>query len=297
MRNADSIKSKLRNLSVQEGKPYEYVQTHYMIERLLYRLSRSRFSDDFILKGGLLLHALFENRARATRDIDFLARSINNEPELLKAAFREICQLEADDAVTFDASTIQTEEITEDADYSGIRIKLVGYLDRSRSTLQFDIGFGDAIVPKPMDMVYPSLLGMDETHLLVYSKESLIAEKFQAMVYLAQANSRMKDFYDIYMLATAFGFDGAILREAIYQTLTRRGTPLSEEPIIFTENFASYPGKAAQWQGFSKRIHIESLSLAEVLSMLRTFLLPVYVAILHEKDLLLTWYHASAEWR
>lgn len=178
MNNAASIKARLRNLAVKEQKPYDYIQTHYMIERLLYRLSISRYADDFILKGGLLLHALFAEKARATRDIDFLARFISNAPDNLKSIFSEVCVIEADDAVIYDPATLTTETITEDADYQGVRVKLIGYLEKSRSLLQFDIGFGDIIVPKPERMTYPSLLSMDETTLWVYSKESIIAEKF-----------------------------------------------------------------------------------------------------------------------
>lgn len=218
MNNAASIKARLRNLAAKEHKPYDYVQTHYMIERLLYRLSISKYADDFVLKGGLLLHVLFAEKARATRDIDFLARFTSNSPENLKAIFTNVCAIKADDAVVFDPNTLTAEAITEGADYHGVRMKLTGFLERSRSVLQFDLGFGDVIVPHPERMVYPSLLGMDEINLWAYSRESIIAEKFQAMLYLAQANSRMKDFFDIYMMASTYDFDGRVLFEAVQQS-------------------------------------------------------------------------------
>lgn len=179
MNNAASVKARLRNLAIRSQMPYEYVLTHYMIERLLNRLSNSRFAGDFVLKGGLLLHALLADDARATRDIDLLGRSVSNAPGALNDIFAEICALPVDDAVSFEPSSIVTEEITEGADYPGTRLKLVGYIERTRSTLQFDIGFGDAVVPKPAEMIYPSLLGLDETRLLAYSKDRSSRKSFK----------------------------------------------------------------------------------------------------------------------
>ncbi len=296
MSKAASIKARLRNLAILDQKPYEYIQTHYLIERLLFRLSISRYSHDFVLKGGLLLHVIFEGRARATRDIDFLARYVSNAPENIKDIFLEVCSISADDAVSFNPDSIVVEHITEDADYSGVRIKIVGLFDRSRSTLQFDIGFGDVVVPKPEEMVYPSLLDMDEIRLLVYSKESIIAEKFQAMLYLAQANSRMKDFYDIYLLASEFDFDGGILREAVYQTVTRRGTPLEEVPVVFTDAFVLLAEKQAQWQAFCRRIHQETIPFSDAMTSIRRLLEPIYHSILHEDECLATWRHVAQSW-
>lgn len=289
--------AQLRSLAVLSGKPYEYIQTHYFIERVLLRLSKSRYAKDFVLKGGLLLHVLFENRSRATRDIDFLARQINNAPEEMIGIFREICSIPSDDAVTYDLNTLVAERITEDADYSGVRIKVVCYLDRSRSTLQFDIGFGDIIIPKPESMVYPSLLDMDEAQLLVYSKESIIAEKFQAMIYLALANSRMKDFYDIAMLASAYDFDGHTLFSAISQTLKRRATPMALSPVIFTDEFAQNAVKLEQWTGFSKRIHNEASTFPDVMLTVRHFLRPIYTAIVSETEYTGTWDHVEEAWK
>lgn len=254
MSKADSIKARLRNLAEKEKKPYDYLLMHYFIERLLYRISISQYVDGFILKGGLLLYTIFEQDARATRDIDFLARSIGNSLEELKSIFAEICIIEAGDAVRYDPSSIAVIRIKEDADYEGVRVKLSGYLDKSCRVLQLDIGFGDAVVPKPVTMEYPSLLDMERPVLKAYSKESVIAEKFEAMIYLAEANSRMKDFYDVYTLANAFDFDGRVLYEAIRQVFERRGTPLMKEPVVFSAEFAVIKAKHTQWGAFQKRI-------------------------------------------
>lgn len=296
MSKADSIKARLLSIAIKSGKTNEYIQTHYFIERLLYRLSISRFANEFVLKGGLLLHAIFDNRARATRDIDLLARQISNIPDQMINVFREICAIPVDDGVTFDEKSISAEPITEDADYTGIRLKVVCFLDRTQSNVQFDIGFGDVIVPKPERMMYPSLLGMEEAKLLVYSKESIIAEKFQAMVYLAQANSRMKDFYDIAMLASSYDYDGAVLREAVAQTLERRATPMAAEPIIFTDAFAADADKQKQWAAFAARIKLTDTSFENELAIICAFLRPVYQAIIHEKDFLMTWRHTDRAW-
>ena len=277
--NAASVKARLRNLSVREGKAYDYIQIHYMIERLLYRLSVSRYAQNFVLKGGLLLRVIFEDKARATRDIDLLGRHTSNTPEELKQIFEEICSISCDDAVIFNIETLTVEAIQEEANYHGCRIKVVGYLDRSRSLLQFDIGFGDVIVPNPVELTYPTLLGEDKIKLYAYSTESVIAEKFQAMVYLAQANSRMKDFYDIYMLSTTFHYSGTVLREAICQTLERRDTIKQAMPILFSEQFVALPDKRTQWAAFTRRIHCESLEFDQTLKRIRDFLFPVYQSI------------------
>lgn len=297
MSKADSIKARLFNLAVRSGKTNEYIQTHYFIERLLYRLSVSRYANDFVLKGGLLLHAMFDNQARATRDIDMLARQISNSPEQMVKVFREVCAISVDDGVTFDLDTISAELITEDADYPGIRMKIPSFLDRSRSYVQFDIGFGDVVIPNPERMRYPSLLDMEEADLWVYSKESIIAEKFQAMVYLAQANSRMKDFYDIAMLASTYDYDGTILREAVAKTLNRRATLLVAEPIVFADAFTTDKDKQKQWSAFIRRIRSVDTPFEHELSKIKVFLEPVYQAIIHDTDFLLTWHHEDGAWK
>lgn len=298
MSKADSVKARLRNLAEKEKKPFDYLLTHYFIERLLYRLSISQYANSFILKGGLLLYTIFEQDARATKDIDFLARSVGNSPEELKRIFTEICMIEVDDAVVYDRSSITVMRTREDADYEGVRIKVTGYLDKSRNVLQFDIGFGDVIVPKPITMEYPSLLNMERPVLMAYSNESVIAEKFEAMIYLAEANSRMKDFYDVYALASAFDFEGRVLYEAVRQVFERRGTPLAKEPSVFSPEFAAMKAKQTQWHAFSKRIGADTpMRFADVIVCLRAFLQPVYECILSEKEFFGWWKKGEQRWR
>ncbi|MDR3238432.1 MAG: nucleotidyl transferase AbiEii/AbiGii toxin family protein [Spirochaetia bacterium] len=281
MISAESVKAKLKKEADSESKDFNYVLMHYFIERLLYRLSVSPYVGNFILKGGLLLYTFLDNRGRATRDVDFLARQIKNTPEEMTRIFTEIAKIPCDDAVYFETERIAVERIKEDADYPGVRIKLTAYLDRSRHNLQFDIGFDDVIIPAPVDMTYPSLLDMEPPRLKVYSLESVIAEKFHAMVYLADLNSRMKDFYDIYELSRSFSFDGASLSEAISQTFKRRNTEFSAIPMIFTDDFSLSSNKQIQWQAFQCRVGIADVPIdfPIVMAGIKKFLLPVYEAL------------------
>jgi len=298
MSKADSIKAKIRNIAVKENKPFDYLIMNYFIERLLYRVSVSKYVDNFVLKGGLLIYILLNNDARATRDVDFLARQINNTPDELQKAFSEICDINCDDAVNFDKSSITLERIKENADYQGVRVKLIGYLDKTKKMLQFDIGFGDVVVPKPVEMEYPSLLEMERPQIKAYSIESVVAEKFEAMIYLAEANSRMKDFYDIYTICRTFDFDGRVLFEAISQTFQRRGTPLTKSPTVFSDDFAELSNKQTQWKAFQKRIQVATdIDFAGAIITIKEFLLPIYDHILQEDEFFGNWNHNKTIWK
>ncbi|GHU85748.1 hypothetical protein FACS189473_4940 [Spirochaetia bacterium] len=267
------------------------------IERFLYRLSVSPYTGNFVLKGGLLLYTVLEQRARATRDIDLLAYHIQNLPDEMVRIFREIAVIPSDDAVSFDADAITVERIKEDADYQGIRIKLTGFLDRSRHILQFDIGFGDVIVPKPVNMIYPTLLDMEPPHIKAYTLESVIAEKFQASIYLAEANSRMKDFYDIYELCTTFDFESSMLYEAITQTFERRKTEMPELPTIFKDAFPLLADKQTQWRAFQRRLGVTlDKDFPAVMTAIKDFLLPVYGALYRKEPFSGHWNKAVQAW-
>jgi predicted nucleotidyltransferase component of viral defense system len=270
---------------------------HYFLERFLYRLSVTPYADNFVLKGGLLLYTVLEQRARVTRDVDFLARRIQNLPTIIEETFRVIALLPCDDGVSYDTESISVERIKEDADYEGVRVKLTAFLDRSRKVLQFDIGFGDVIVPAPVEMTYPSLLDMDPPHLKAYTLESVIAEKFQAGVYLAEANSRMKDFYDIYELSQSFNFDGATLYEAVKETFEHRKTEMLETPTIFKDDFATMPDKQIQWQAFQNRVGVDTgKGFPAVMSAIQSFLRPVYNAIYHDTVFSGKWVKQTGVW-
>ncbi|MDR1286057.1 MAG: nucleotidyl transferase AbiEii/AbiGii toxin family protein [Treponema sp.] len=297
MNKTESVKGRLKKIAVAENKPFNYILMHYFIERLLYRLSVSAYAGNFILKGGLLLYTVLDDKARTTRDIDLLAEKIRNTPDELLGIFTEIAGLPGDDAVSYDTKTITVKRIKEDADYEGIRVKLTGYLDRSRQVLQFDIGFGDVVIPKPVMMTYPSLLDMEAPRLRAYTLESVIAEKFQAGIYLAEANSRMKDFYDLYALCAARSFDGAVLHEAVKRTFERRKTILPPIPTIFTDTFPALPEKQIQWRAFLNRTGIEATDdFTTVMTSIRKFLLPLYNALFNKTGFTGHWDNEAGKW-
>ncbi|WP_139903937.1 nucleotidyl transferase AbiEii/AbiGii toxin family protein [Clostridium thermarum] len=296
--NSDSIKAKLKNIAVKEGKSFDYLLTLYLIERLLYRISISEYADKFVLKGGVLLYIVLEEKARATKDIDMLARQLNNSLENVEAIFKSVCEIKEDDAIEFDLNTLTVEKIKEDADYEGVRVKVTAFLDRTKKVLQMDIGFGDVIVPCATEMEYPSLLEMKKPLLKAYSMESVIAEKFEAMVYLAEANSRMKDFYDICILSQKYNFEGKVLKEAIQTTFKHRKTPLQLIPTIFTSDFRESKEKKQQWKAFKKRISSkEELEFFEVIDRLVKFLKPIYDSIIENKEFSLTWNLQEGRWK
>ena len=295
--NAASIRARLKNIADKERKQFDFILMLYFVERLLFRLSISRYSGQFVLKGGLLLYLIMNEKARATKDIDLLAKETASNLNTFRDIFAEITTIPSDDAVIYDHDSITTERIKEDADYEGVRIKITAYLGNIRKLLQFDIGFGDVVVPKPEDLEYPTLLDMEKPVIKAYSKESVIAEKFEAMLYLAELNSRMKDFYDIYSLSTSFDFDGRVLYEAILQTITRRGTHTSKEPTVFSGSFANSGDKATQWGAFKRRTAVGGdITFPEVVEMIGIFLKPVYGCIISEKEFFGHWKKDALVW-
>jgi predicted nucleotidyltransferase component of viral defense system len=296
--NAASIRARLKNIADKEGKQFDFILMLYFVERLLFRLSMSRYCEQFVLKGGLLLYLIMNEKARATKDIDLLARETAADLDALRDIFADISAIPSDDAVTYDTGSITAERIKEDADYEGVCIKITARLGNVRKLLQFDIGFGDVVVPKPETWEYPTLLHMEKPLIKAYSKESVIAEKFEAMLYLAELNSRMKDFYDIYSLCTGFDFDGRVLYEAISQTLIRRGTHTPHEPTVFSKDFAESKDKAAQWGAFKRRTNVgDGMDFPKVIETITTFLKPLYECILSENEFFGHWKRDALAWR
>ncbi|MDX1589419.1 MAG: nucleotidyl transferase AbiEii/AbiGii toxin family protein [Oleiphilaceae bacterium] len=198
---AASVRQKLLNKSREEKRPFQELLQYYAMERFLYRLSQSHHNLSFTLKGALMLRVLQGPDSRPTRDIDMLGQA-SNEPEAIVAQVREVIETKVvDDGLRFAPDTVNTEIITEDADYQGLRVTFTGCLDRARIPMQLDIGFGDSVFPFPFWRDFPTLLDFPAARIQCYSPESTIAEKFQAMVHLGELNSRMKDFYDIWLLS------------------------------------------------------------------------------------------------
>jgi len=279
---AASVRQRLLNLARERKEDFGLVLTKYGLERVLYRIAQSKHRDLFVLKGALLFELWTEQRYRPTRDADFLARG-QNSPERFAAIFKEICDAEVeDDGLRFDAATVAAERITEDADYEGIRVKFVGYLEGARIPIQIDLGFGDAITPAAIEAELPTLLDLPAAKLLTYPRESVIAEKFEAIVSLGMANSRMKDLHDIRSLSLEFAFTGDVLSEAIAKTFKTRGTELpTGQILVFTSEFFDNGDKKKQWAAFcnKNRTYVAEMSLETVCREIEAFLMPVLEAL------------------
>jgi hypothetical protein len=259
---AASVRYRLLNRAREDQQEFQLVLTRYALERLVFRLSRSSYAKKFVLKGAMLFYVWNPTSGayRPTRDIDFLMRG-ENSVEILETIFREIAQTEVSpDGLVFDSKSVKAAPIREDNRYGGLRVNLMALLEKARIPLQIDIGFGDKITPGPERIVFPSLLGQETPHLSAYPKETVIAEKLEAMVSLGEANSRMKDFYDIHFLSLHYAFDGNILRQAIAATFTGRGTAIPVGEIYpLTAEFSRNPDRQRLWTGFLKRLGLRDV--------------------------------------
>jgi hypothetical protein len=275
------------------------VLARFAVERFLYRLSRSRHADRFVLKGALLLLAWLGETIRPTRDADLLGLG-DLSGEALATAFAEICALEVEpDGMTFDASSIRIAAIRPEDAYGGQRVTLRAHLGAARLRVQVDVGIGDAVTPGPVWLEYPSLLGFPRPRLRAYQREPVIAEKFHAMVTLGSKNSRMRDFFDVHALAIRETFDGGRLTQALRATFDRRRTPMPPGlPIALTPAFAASEGKQAQWRGFLRKNGLAAPpeDLDEVVADLARFLGPVIEAARRGGGFPSTW-PAGGPWR
>lgn len=278
---AASVKGRLLQLSRQQMEDFNYLLTRYAADRLLYRLSQSPYKHQFILKGATLFRIWSGEPHRATKDLDLLSHG-NNEVSYLEKVFQEICCIQfEDDGITFGSETVKGEKIKQDQEYEGVRIKLTGQLDATNIKVQIDIGFGDAVTPKAQEVEFPCILNLPAPSLFIYSRETVVAEKFQAMVALGIMNSRLKDFYDIWFLGQKFEFQGNILCEALKNTFNRRKTSLPTAlPFALTSEFAVDKDKQKQWKSFVNKgqLKTEQVSLPEVIAVVREFLMPPSLA-------------------
>jgi len=288
---AASVHQKLLNVAKQTSRPFNEIAQYYAIERWLYRLAKSDSRERFVLKGALMLLVWKTSVTRPTRDIDLLART-SNDLESIRGLIADICELSVEnDGMTFDPGSITTERIAEDADYKGVRARFMALLGNTRMHMQIDIGFSDVITPDPIAITYPTILGQPAPELRAYNRETAIAEKFEAMVSLGELNSRMKDFFDVWLLAESFDFDGSALTDAIRETFARRRTKLDIEPICFAHRFTNDPAKSRQWTAFLRRSMLTAAPLAfsEVVEGVRQFLQPVATALENGKPIDLRW--------
>ncbi len=279
---AASVRARLTQYAQAKNENVQLALTRYAIERLLYRLSRSQHRDRFVLKGAMLFSLWAPVPYRATGDLDLLGFG-EPAPEAMKKIFRDICTIETDDdGVTFLADTLRAEAARPEEEYSGVRLTLETMIAGARLPIQIDIGFGDVVTPSIQEIDYPSLLGMPTPNLRAYPPETVVAEKFQAIVALGMANSRMKDFFDLWAIFETFSFEGPVLANAIRATFERRQTDIpAQTPIALTAGFVDDAAKRAQWQGFVRRtaFAMSPELLPEILTRIREFTLPPSEAI------------------
>jgi predicted nucleotidyltransferase component of viral defense system len=269
-----SVRARLLALSREKGQALDLLLTRYALERLLYRLSISPHSDRFVLKGAMLITTWFDDPHRATRDVDLLGYG-DPSPERMLATFREIGSIEADDDLTFDTEALRVDLIREEFEYGGLRLRTTAALAGARISIVIDIGFGDAVEPGIEEIDLPVLLDLPAPHLRTYSRETVIAEKFQAMVAFGRANSRMKDFYDVWVLGKSYDFNDDRLARAIAATFERRGTPLPDAlPDALTAEFARDEAKRRQWSAFSADLAIATDPFEDAIEDLAAFLMP-----------------------
>lgn len=269
-----SVRARLLNLAREKGQAFDLLLTRYAAERLLYRLSTTPHRDRFVLKGAMLMTTWFDDPHRPTRDVDFLGYG-DPAPESMLAVFREVCAVEGNDGVTFDVDALRVELIREELEYGGLRLRTTAGLAGARITMAIDIGFDDSVEPGIEEINLPVLLDFPEPRLHAYPRETVVAEKFQAMVMLGITNSRMKDYYDIWMLSRSYEFDQVRLSRAIAATFARRGTAIPEEvPDALAAPFAMDATKQRQWAAFVRDLAADVPALETIVTDLADFLMP-----------------------
>lgn len=273
-----SVKTRLLNLMKSSGYKYMYLLSRYFNERLLYRVSVSSYRDNFMLKGGTLLYALNGLQTRPTIDIDFLAHRISRDRVHLEKVFREILSIECEeDGVSFDVDRLRSEPITIEKQYPGTRFFVNALMDTIVFPMSMDIGFGDVVTPSPVSVDFPLLLpDVPSINIQAYSLETVVAEKFHAMLVRDVSNSRMKDFFDCYQILTSKGIDNEMLYEAIRATFDNRELVYNANLQLFGEGFCADEVRLKRWKVFLKKIQWKNALLfadvmAEITGRLKCF--------------------------
>lgn len=258
----------------------------------------SKKVESFTLKGVIFLYSLFDgNFTRATTDIDLLAQKTSNEVEYIKKIFNEIFLIEVDDALRYDLDSLDVHSITEFKSYHGVNVSIVAYLDRTKIPISIDIGFGDIVYPERVLMDFPVLLEMEVPKIYAYSLNSVIAEKFEAIVSLGYVNSRYKDFYDIYILASNYDFYGDELKKAIEETFHHRQTGF-DDIVAFEKGFADDAIRKSRWNSFNKKKKaMESVGFGTAVDMIKDFLQPIVEKIVDNVEMNTQWIAKKKDWK
>jgi len=278
---AASVHQRLLNHARKTQEELQLVLMRYAAERWLQRLSSSKYADEFVVKGAMLFLVWAAEPFRSTKDLDLLGRKRHSVAEL-QAIFQQVCRTPVvADGMTFLADTVRVDEIREDTEYGGLRAKLEARLGTVRIPVQVDIGFGDAVTPRAQKVDFPVLLDFPAPHVAVYPRETAIAEKFETLVGRGILNSRMRDYYDLWVMAQEFEFDGETLQAAIRATFKRRKTPVpTEVPFGLTAEFAADATKQTQWRAFigKSKLRLKEPDFGKVVDAIREFLIPVVTA-------------------
>ncbi len=298
MTNPESIKARLKNQAIEKGHLFQTELTTYALERTIYRISISDYVEKFTLKGGIFLYALFDgNFTRATSDIDLLAYKISNEMQDMRKIFGKIFSIVVDDALHYDLDSLNVVSITEFKKYHGVNVSIFSYLGNTKIRVSIDIGFGDVVYPDRLLIDFPVLLEMEAPRIYAYSLSSVIAEKFEAIVSIGPANSRYKDFYDIYIIAAKYDFHGDELKSAILETFNHRGT-VFDEIIAFENDFALDKLRNTRWKSFiNKKKALEVIEFPEVMEFIKRFLIPVVSSIQNLENLNKDWNSDEKRWQ
>lgn len=289
---AASVHARLLTRSRESGENFQFLLQRYSAERFLYRLGRSPHREHFVLKGAMLFALWGGSIYRPTRDLDF-TRYGSSEAATILSAMREVCTIAVeDDGLVFNAETLSAEPIRDDAEYDGLRVRFQAMLGPARIPMQIDIGFGNAIEPPASDVDYPTLLDTPTPHIRAYPYEAVVAEKFHTMVVLGERNSRYKDFYDLYVMARQFPFDGIKLADSIAATFKRRRTTINSAlPIALTPRFYEDSARAGQWRAYLTRNSLPGApaDFLPVGELIRSFLGPVWAALAENSKFSQTW--------
>ncbi len=272
-----SVRQRLLNQSRAQDRPFQELLQYFAMERFLYRLAKSPFADRFVLKGALLLTAWQAPSSRPTMDIDLAGRT-TNDPSDIKETIRTVCLVAVEpDGIEFDATSLAVSRIKEGAEYEGVRVQFHGTLARARIPMQLDIGFGDIITPAALRIEYPTLLDFPAPILHAYPRETVIAEKLEALTSLGILNSRLKDYYDLALLSRLYPFEAEPLMKAIVATFRHRGTAIEADPVGLTAPYFEDPARAIQWRAFVRRSRFshQSVDLPQLVAEIRQFALPV----------------------
>lgn len=294
---AASTLARLKNKSKETGRSYQLCLQLFCQEEFLRRLENSKYSNNFILKGGLFIYTLTSFESRSTIDIDFLIKKLPNTPDEIMMILKEIIQSNSEnDYVKFNINKVERINITKK--YSGIGANLIAQIKNTKTTVNIDLGVGDIIVPKQEKRsIITQLEGFRAPLINTYSLESTIAEKLDAILSLMEFGSRMKDYYDIYYLANQFNFNGEMLQKAIRETFMNRDRTYSIDLFNQVMTFGSDDGMQKKWLMYIRKIDADNLKFNDVLKIMDLFLRELYITIVNNRKFNKQWISSKNTWK